>query len=249
MSDPLYLDDIKNFEDNTEITDLSTLAETDIMTVTDVSEPGDYKITLANLWAYFRDYLNAAQKTIAQTISAIWTFSAAPVFSDGVTRVFNDWSTYDTSTVLDDGKEIWFYNNSELGSSTKFFVIGDGSTQIGALSKFTPVEAETEFRTDTSTKATNKISYTAVSTTVARLVFQFDGIPKQDATAATLTYDTFRLLGIGGSIFNLTHDEILGVPMVDGKEVYIDITDTVNSPFGIGDGIVSRVDNVVLTLS
>jgi len=113
----------------------------------------------------------------------------------------------------------------------------------------TYLEAGSKFSTNSTTKGTNKIAYTAVSSTVARLVFLFDEIPKQDSTTATLTYDSFRLLGIGGSLFNFTGDETLGTPVVDGREVYIDITDTVNSPFGIGDGIVSRVDNVTLTLS
>ncbi len=53
-----------------------------------------------------------------------------------------DWSTFSTSTVLEAGYMLWFYNNSEYGVDTRFHVIGDGSTTVANLNKFLPVSAE-----------------------------------------------------------------------------------------------------------
>lgn len=119
-----------------------------------------------------------------------------------------DWSTFDTSIVLDAGYALWFYNNDAFGSDVRFNVIGDGSTTIEDLDKFLPQPADsnTVLYTRPSTLGyaadCKLVGVTVEGDDTVRFLIDFGCYAKQDASTITLTGTTENYFQVSVGEYN-----------------------------------------------
>jgi len=102
-----------------------------------------------------------------------------------------DWSTFDTSLILESGYILWFYNNSELGADVRFSVVGNGSTEIADLDKVIPqpTSRETTYNLPPYRLDPNILGFKASDDDID-LALTWCGTPKQDASSLSASIPT-----------------------------------------------------------